>query len=119
MVGPLAGLLSGQSLMAQTPAKSTGGTPGSLTSIKRDKPAAIVNGEPIALSEVSAILEARPSPVPLTEAQKKDMRQSALDLLIDDVLIRQFLQKSIPPVSKADQDKDMAELIEALQKEKL
>lgn len=92
---------------------------GSLTSIKRESVAAVVNGEKIARSEIDAILESRPSPVPLTEKQKKEMRQSALDMLIDDILIRQFLQKQVSPVSKKDVDKDVGELIAALQKEKL
>ena len=116
MVAVLGIVLGVETVCAQTQK-----TPGALTSIKRtnDKPAAIVNGETIGISEVLGILEARPSPVPLTEAQKKELRQSALDMLIDDVLIRQFLQKSVPPVSKSDIDKDMRELVEALQKEKM
>ncbi len=67
-----------------------------------DKPAATVNGEAIALNEVKAILEQRPSPVPLTEAQQAEMRKAALNMLIDDALMRQFLRKHAPPANPAE-----------------
>src|ERR1051325_1890294 len=45
-----------------------------------EKPAALVNGEPISMAEVRALLDLRPSPVPLTEKQRQDMQQTAVEL---------------------------------------
>jgi parvulin-like peptidyl-prolyl isomerase len=58
-----------------------------------EKPAALVNGEAISLADLKAALDARPSPVPLSAAQQKELRQGALDMLIDDLVMRQFLRK--------------------------
>jgi parvulin-like peptidyl-prolyl isomerase len=82
------------------------------------KPAAVVNGEPIAASEIKALLDARPPAVPLTEAQKKELRQAAVDMLIDDMLMRQFLRKNAPPANPAEVEKEMTELKEVLTKQK-
>jgi parvulin-like peptidyl-prolyl isomerase len=84
-----------------------------------EKPAAVVNGEPIAIAEVRAILEQRPSPVPLPEAEKRAMRQAALDMLIEDALMRQFLRKSAPPADPIAVNKEIAELQEALKKQNM
>jgi parvulin-like peptidyl-prolyl isomerase len=81
-----------------------------------EKPAAHVNGEAIGMAEVRAALEARPSPVPLTAAQQRELRQAALDMLIDDMLMRQFLRKNALPAQPAEVDKEIGELKEALKK---
>ena len=81
-----------------------------------EKPAALVNGEPIPMADVRAIIEARPSPVPLPAAQQRELRQAALDLLIDDVLMRQFLKKNALPAQPAEVQKEIDELKEALKK---
>lgn len=82
----------------------------------REKPAAHVNGEPIAMADVRALLEARPSPVPLTAAQQRELRQSAVDMLIDDLLMRQFLRKNTLPAQPAEMQKEIDELKDALKK---
>jgi parvulin-like peptidyl-prolyl isomerase len=82
----------------------------------QDKPAAVVNGEAISIAEVMAVLEARPSPVPLTAAQQRELRQSALDMLIDDLLMRQFLRKNALPAQPAEVQKEVQELTDALKK---
>jgi parvulin-like peptidyl-prolyl isomerase len=81
-----------------------------------EKPAAYVNGEPVTMAEVRAMLEARPSPVPLTAAQQRELRQAALDVLIDDVLMRQFLKKNALPAQPAEIQKEIDELKAALTK---
>jgi parvulin-like peptidyl-prolyl isomerase len=82
----------------------------------QEKPAAQVNGEAIAMAEVRAVLEARPSPVPLTAAQQRELRQSALDMLIDDLLMRQFLRKNALPAQPAEMQKEIEDLKDALKK---
>ena len=47
----------------------------------QEKPAAVINGEAIPMAEVRAVLDLRPSPVVLTAAQQREMRQAALDML--------------------------------------
>src|SRR5436309_217234 len=79
------------------------------------KPAAIVNGEPITIEEVEAVLmHEPPSAKPPTEVQRRQMQLEALSLLIDDRLIQQFLKKNGPPVSPVDLNKKMAELESSL-----
>src|SRR5262249_12053317 len=73
------------------------------------KPAATVNGEPISQTEVKLLVEIRPPVVPLTDLQKKEMRQAALDMLVDDLLMRQFLRKNAPAATPAAIDKELAE----------
>ena len=58
-------------------------------------PAAIVNGTAITMAEVESILkQAGPTATPLTEAQRKQMQMEAVAMLIDDVLMEQFLKKN-------------------------
>ena len=83
--------------------------------LRAQAPAAVVNGETIPLAEVDAILKARPLRfVKLTEADQREMRQEALDMLIDDRLLQQFLRKNAPAVPPADVDKKLHELQAAL-----
>src|SRR5437016_3651894 len=51
-----------------------------------DKPAAMVNGEMVSMADVKALLELRPYPNPLTDADIKGYRQAAMDTLVEDVL---------------------------------
>lgn len=81
------------------------------------KPAAVVNGEAIPMSEVKAVLEARPSPVPLTAAQQREVRQATLDMLIDDLLMRQFLRKHGGQVPAAQIQKEIDDLQSILKKD--
>jgi len=81
-----------------------------------EKPAAHVNGEAISMADVRAVLEARPSPVPLTAGQQRELRQAAVDMLIDDLLMRQFLRKNALPAQPQEIQKEIDELKEALKK---
>jgi peptidyl-prolyl cis-trans isomerase C len=85
----------------------------------REKPAAIVNGEVIPGAELRKLLDKGPPSVNmLTETQKKEMEQMARDMLIDDVLMRQFLRKSGIAVSPAEVAREMEDLHQALAKQK-
>lgn len=78
-------------------------------------PAAVVNGEPITLAEVEAVLKQRPPTATApTEAQRREMQQEALSMLIDDTLMYQFLRKNTPPVPPAEVAKKIGELTTAL-----
>jgi parvulin-like peptidyl-prolyl isomerase len=84
------------------------------------KAAAYVNGEVIPASDLDAVLNNSqpPSPTPLTADQKKEMRAAALNLLIEDTLMRQFLRQQPLDVTSQEIDKDLQELIAELAKSK-
>jgi peptidyl-prolyl cis-trans isomerase C len=91
-------LVSGALALGQGPAKAS-------------KPAALVNGEVIPIEDVEAILKSRPTQYPKpTEAERIELQREALDMLIDDVVQRQFLHKNAPPVRSADVAKKLNEL---------
>ena len=66
--------------------------------------AARVNGEAIKLVDVQAVVDQRPAPVKLTAEQERAQRRAALDMLIDDALMRQFLHRTVqmPPSPEID-----------------
>jgi len=79
--------------------------------------AAVVNGEKILVLEVKKILDQRPVAVALTEEQKKQLRQAAVDVLVEDALMRQYLSKNTSAITQADFNKEVAELTDALKKQ--
>lgn len=82
-----------------------------------DKIAATVNGEHIPLAELRAVLDMRPSPVPVSKELQSEMRKAAIDMLIDDLLMRQFLRRAVAPVNPMDLQKEYDKLHEALKKQ--
>jgi parvulin-like peptidyl-prolyl isomerase len=77
-----------------------------------EKVAAIVNGEPITVAELDAALRQLPPEVtPVSTLQKRQQRAQALEALIDDKLVRQFLKQSGPKVEPAEVDRQYAALI--------
>jgi parvulin-like peptidyl-prolyl isomerase len=82
-----------------------------------NKAAAVVNGEAIPMTEVQAILDERPPPVPLTPTQMEEMRKAALNMLIDDALMRQYLRKVIAAPSQAEVTQELNELVDVLKKQ--
>jgi peptidyl-prolyl cis-trans isomerase C len=79
------------------------------------KPAALVNGEPIQMEEVDAVLKHEPSTSnPPTEIQRRQMQLEALSLVIDDRLVQQFLRKNGPAIPPAEVHKKLAELESSL-----
>jgi parvulin-like peptidyl-prolyl isomerase len=81
------------------------------------KPAAVVNGEAIPMTDLKAVIDQRPSPVPLTKEQETGVHKMALDMLIEDVLMRQFLRKNMPPANQAEMNQKIGELQEVLKKQ--
>jgi peptidyl-prolyl cis-trans isomerase C len=81
------------------------------------KPAAVVNGTAISMEEVESLLkQGGPTPMALTEAQKKQMQFEVLNVLIDDLLTQQFLRKHGPKVEQAEIDKKLLEMKQSLAK---
>jgi parvulin-like peptidyl-prolyl isomerase len=76
-----------------------------------DKVAAVVNGVPINVADVDAAVKmSGPMPANLPDAQRQQRRTEALGMLIDEVLMRQFLEKHTQPVSPAEITKRLADL---------
>lgn len=76
-----------------------------------NKPAAVVNGVAIQSAELDTVLKAAdPVPVTLPEAQRRKRQMEALAMLIDNVLMRQFLEKNTPAVSPAEVAKRLTEM---------
>jgi parvulin-like peptidyl-prolyl isomerase len=105
----------------KTPAAPTAGSGASTQIIPvnftNESTAATVNGEKILVLEVKKILDQRPVSVALTEAQKKELRQAAIDVLVEDALMRQYLTKNTSAVTQADFNKEVQELTAALKKQ--
>jgi parvulin-like peptidyl-prolyl isomerase len=81
------------------------------------RPAAMVNGEGIALAEVDAVVNrAGPKAVQRTADQIRSDRLEALGLLIDDLLLQQFLKQNCQPPDPNEVAKKLAELGEGLKK---
>lgn len=100
------------------PAPAAAAAPAAPAAVATVKPAAMVNGEAIPMSEVEAVLKQfGPSAVPVPDEQKKVAQRQALAVLIDDALMHQFLVQSAPPVSEADVQKKLAEMDAGLKKE--
>ncbi|MBM4069827.1 MAG: hypothetical protein FJ271_12870 [Planctomycetes bacterium] len=81
------------------------------------KPAAVVNGEPILFSDLKALMDDRPSPVPVPKQQEEAMAKAALEVIIEDQIMRQFLRKTVAPIPAADVNKELASLGEVLKKQ--
>jgi peptidyl-prolyl cis-trans isomerase C len=82
------------------------------------KPAAVVNGTPITVDELErALKQTGPTATPLTELQRKQMRQDALSLLVDDLLLEEFLRQNAPSVDPAQLNKHLRELEDGLKKQ--
>lgn len=76
-----------------------------------DAPAAIVNGEPITVGEIDAFLAARPLVARTQSAeQQNQLRRDVLTILIDDMVLKQFLKAKGPPVEGAQVDQHMKNL---------
>ena len=112
-------VLTGQ-LAAQAPASAQ--APGQKLPAPQAgaKHAALVNGQPIPMADVQTLLsQAPPSPTPLTEAQKRQQQITAVQLLIDQALMRQYLSKQAKPATPAEIQKEIDDLQVALKKDKM
>jgi parvulin-like peptidyl-prolyl isomerase len=113
-----AGVLGAQAPTGKAPAKAETYVSAVSADIPAaaDKPAARVNGEMISMLEVKALLEVRPYPNPLRADEIKAYRQAAIDMLVEDVLWRQFLAKYAPAVKQADVAQELQKLQAELKK---
>ncbi len=69
------------------------------------KIAARVNDEVITQAEFQAVLDSRPSPVPVSKELQQEMRKAAIEMLTDDLLVRQFLRKTVAPAEEKQKAK--------------
>ena len=74
--------------------------------LSHDAVAATVNGEKLLVGDVKKILEARPYPFTLKEEQKKQLRHAALEVLIEDAVMRQYFNKQVTQINQADFNKE-------------
>jgi parvulin-like peptidyl-prolyl isomerase len=82
------------------------------------KPAAVVNGVAISMADFEAAKKRLPQPpVELTADRKKMMDMQLLSMMIDDVLIKQFLAANVPPVPAVEVERHFASLVENVQKQ--
>jgi len=83
------------------------------------KPAAVVNGEPISLAELDAAVKimSGPSAVQVPETRRRQMRMEALAMLMDNLLLQQFLHQNGPRIDPGEINKYIGELEGALKKE--
>ena len=80
---------------------------------------ATINGESITYAQLEPVLKlAGPMPTELSETQLRALHREALDMLIEDLLLQQFLRKYVPPPSAAEVTKKMAELEAGLKSQK-
>jgi peptidyl-prolyl cis-trans isomerase C len=75
------------------------------------RPVAVVYGAPISAAELEGVLKMTgPATVHLSPSQQRQRKLEALTLLIDNVLMRRFLEKKTPPVSPAEITRRMSEM---------
>lgn len=119
MLGALAGTalwVVGGGAFAQVPPPPP--TAGTATVANPAGPAAVVNGEPISLGELDAVLRREgPAPVEMPEAKKREMRLAVLGAMIDDLLLQQFLRQYGPKVDPNEVNQRIADVVEGLKKQ--
>lgn len=76
-----------------------------------------VNGETITLAELDAALSTNLPAIPLTVAQRRQLRSALLNDLIDDRLVKQFLAKNGPAVDPAEVEAQIKAFVEQLAKD--
>jgi peptidyl-prolyl cis-trans isomerase C len=81
------------------------------------KPVAVVNGEPVTAAEFDAVLSQEgPKAVELPEAQRREIRLATLGMMIDNLLLQQFLRQNGPRVDPAEVERAFADLVEGQKK---
>ncbi|HZT80897.1 MAG TPA: peptidylprolyl isomerase [Gemmataceae bacterium] len=109
------GSLAGAALLAPLAAPARAQAPAAPAAAAQPPAAAEVNGEAIPMADLEAMLRLDGRvPVEMPEAKRRQMRLEALSLLIDDVLMQQFLAKNGPRVDPAEVQKQRADLEQAL-----
>lgn len=96
------------------------GEAGAQPSGSQARPVAVVNGEPIPMDELNAVLLSQlpPAPAAPTEVHRREMQREALDMLIDERLMLQFLRANGPKVDEAEVSRRRASLEASLKAQK-
>lgn len=93
--------------------------PSASAQLLKSKPIAMVNGQGIPRDEFeTAVKKLPPPPVNISPEQKKAASMQVLALMIDDVLLRQYLNKQVPPPSATDIQQRVVQLETALRANK-
>jgi peptidyl-prolyl cis-trans isomerase C len=84
-----------------------------------NKPVAVVNGVNISMADVDAVLKPllEKTAVEVPADRRKAMQMEALTLLMDDVLMQQFLEANAPAVPSAEVNKKLAEVADSLRQQ--
>jgi peptidyl-prolyl cis-trans isomerase C len=105
---------------AQAPAPAPQAAPPAAPQAPAGKPAVVVNGEPIVASEVNSVVDIvikqRFKTQPPTDAQRREIWMEVVTMLVDDALLRQYLNKSNIQVPQVEVDRQFAELKTSLEK---
>jgi peptidyl-prolyl cis-trans isomerase C len=97
---------------------AAGGAVGQTDSKNGNKAVAVVNDEVITMAQLEAVLKKDgPMAVPMTEATRKQNQQIALDALINEVLMRQFLKQNAPPIDAREVNVQMGGLVAGLKRQ--
>lgn len=85
----------------------------------KSKPIAVVNGQPVSREEwEAAVKKLPPPPANISEGAKKAAGMEILALMIDDLLLRQYLNKQVPAPGAAEIQQRMVQLETALRANK-
>lgn len=75
-----------------------------------EAPAAVVNGETITIGEIDTFLAIRPLARTQTAEQQNQLRRDVLTILIDDLVLKQFLRSNGPSIDAAQVDQHLKAL---------
>ncbi len=91
--------------------------PAPVQTAANSKPAAVVNGEPISLAQIDAVINRDgPKGAQAPETKLSDMRHAVLASMIDDVLFQQYIRKNFPPANPQEVAQELANMQEGLKK---
>lgn len=108
--------VAGRNPARAQPAQASNNVPAATAPAAGAKPPAVVNGEAVSQADLElALKQIGQSAVALPEDRRKQNQMEVLGLLIDDVLMTQFLAKYAPPAPQAEVDRKIAEMVAGLQ----
>jgi parvulin-like peptidyl-prolyl isomerase len=111
--------LAGAALLACATGSALAQAPAATPAATASRPAAVVNGEPIPMADLEAMIRmAGPQPSPLTEQAQRELRDDALEMLVEDVLWHQFLRQYAPAASAEQIAQELAKMEQALKEKK-
>ena len=111
----LAGLVGAAALTGVGARADADPTPAATQTVAA-KAAAVVNGEAVTRAEFDAAVKQAGLSVAVPEEQRRVQLRAVLDILIDNLLLQQYLAKNAPPVTVADLNARVAEFEGQLKK---